>query len=256
MPNTTDIELRGVSFAYEGVPVLEDVNLSIRSRELICVVGPNGGGKTTLLKLILGLLRPDRGEVRLFGGPPRRGRLRVGYMPQYGRYDPQFPVTVTDVVLLGRLGRGGLAGRFAFYRAADRKAARDALALLGMDAAARRPFAALSAGQRQRVLIARALCCQPDLLLLDEPTANVDTVIEARLFEILRELNRRMTIVVVTHDLGFVSQWVQTAVCVNRTVVVHPTSALDGNAIRDLYGDEVRMVRHHDFLSKGGHDDE
>ena len=167
----------------------------------MCIVGPNGGGKTTLVKLILGLLRPQRGEVRVFGQPPHRARLRVGYMPQHVQHDPQFPVTVMDIVLMGRLGQGvlGWPGR------ADRRAAIDALAQVGMEEFRRRPFADLSGGQRQRVLIARALCCKPDLLLLDEPTSNVDSLVEARLLDLLRDLNRQMTIVMVSHDLGFVS---------------------------------------------------
>ena len=115
----------------------------------------------------------------------------------------------------------------------------------------RRPFASLSGGQRQRVLIARALCCKPDLLLLDEPTSNVDSLVEARLLDLLRELNRRMTIVMVSHDLGFVSGLVESVICVNRRVVVHPTSEMTGEAIRDIYGGEVRMVRHNEFSHYG-----
>ncbi len=244
------ILLRGVSFAYERAWVLEDVNLAVGGRESICIVGPNGGGKTTLVKLILGLLRPNSGEVRVFGLPPERARLRIGYMPQYVRHDPRFPVTVMDVVLMGRLGRGGLRRALGWYARPDRRAALDALHQVGMEAAARRPFAALSGGQRQRVLIARALCCQPELLLLDEPTANVDTLVEARLFEILRELNRRMTVVVVSHDLGFVSSLVERVICVNRRVFIHPTSQITGEVIRDLYGGEVRMVQHADTVAK------
>ena len=156
----------------------------------MCIVGPNGGGKTTLVKLILGLLTPQRGEVRVFGQPPHRSRLRVGYMPQHVQHDPQFPVTVMDIVLMGRLGQGGLAGLLGWHGRADRRAALDALAEVGMEEFGRRPFAALSGGQRQRVLIARALCCKPDLLLLDEPTSNVDSLVEARLLDLLRKLNR------------------------------------------------------------------
>lgn len=250
MSNQPDIQIRNVSFAYQGTPVLEDVNLSVGAGESICMVGPNGGGKTTLVKLILGLLSPDRGEIRLFGQAPRLARLHVGYMPQHVRYDPLFPVTVTDVVLSGRLGQGGLGGFFGFYGKADRRAARDALCRLGMEQFARRPFAALSGGQRQRVLIARAICSQAELLLLDEPTANVDMVAETQLFKILRELNRRMTVIVVTHDLGFVSNLVDRVVCVNRKVVTHPTSELSGRVICDLYGSDVSMVRHDNILQE------
>ncbi len=248
-----DVELSGVSFAYDGTPVLENVELTIRPREAVCIVGPNGGGKTTLVKLILGLLKPDCGQIRVFGQPPRQTRLRIGYVPQYAQHDLQFPATVMDVVLMGRLGQQGIASFFGFFSKADREAARSALERVGMEEFENRPFAALSGGQRQRVLIARALCCRPDLLVLDEPTANVDSLAESQLFEVLQELHRRMTVLLVSHDLGFVSHLVETVVCVNRTVAVHPTSELDGDAIRDVYGGEVRMIRHDDILSH--HDD-
>ncbi len=249
------VALRGVSFAYSGEVVLENVGLSIASGEWVSVVGPNGGGKTTLLKLVLGLLRPTAGEVRVFGQPPERGRLRMGYMPQHLRFDPQFPVTVMDIALMGRLGKGGPAQRlFGWFARRDRRAALDALAEVGMADLARRPFAALSGGQRQRTLIARALCGDPDLLLLDEPTANVDVRGEAQVMEILHRLHRRMTIVMVSHDLGFVLSMVQTVVCVNRRVVVHPTSQVTGEVIRDVYGGDVLMVRHDHRCAAEGHE--
>jgi zinc transport system ATP-binding protein len=245
------IAIRGATFSYGVEPVLEDVNLTVGDREAMCVVGPNGGGKTTLIKLILGLLTPQRGEVLVFGQPPHRSRLRIGYMPQHVQHDPLFPVTVMDIVLMGRLGHGSLGGTMGWPGRADRRAAVDALAQAGMGDFGARPFAALSGGQRQRVLIARALCSNPDLLLLDEPTSNVDSLAEARLLDLLRELNRRMTILMVSHDLGFVSGLVENVICVNRRVVVHPTSQMTGEAINDIYGAEVRVVRHNELSSHG-----
>jgi zinc transport system ATP-binding protein len=245
------ISLKNVTFSYGGSPVLEDVNLSVHDRQAICMVGPNGGGKTTLVKLILGLLTPQRGELRIFGQPAHRARLRIGYMPQHVQYDPQFPVTVMDIVLMGRLGvaqEGGWLRRLTGWPCReDRRAARDALAQVGMDDFRRQSFSALSGGQRQRALIARALCCKPDLLLLDEPTSNVDSLVEAKLLDLLRELNQQMTILMVSHDLGFVSGFVESVICVNRRVVVHPTSQMTGQAIHDIYGGEVRVVRHNEF---------
>jgi zinc transport system ATP-binding protein len=265
VPNEPVISLRDVTFSYGGEPALEDVNLTVCEREAVSIVGPNGGGKTTLVKLILGLLAPQRGEIRVFGQLPCRARPRAGYMPQHVQHDAQFPVTVMDIVLMGRLGqqRGAAASSGQDARApdwrsllckvtgwpkrADRRAAIDALRQVGLDDFGRRPFASLSGGQRQRVLIARALCGNPDLLLLDEPTSNVDSLVEARLLDLLRELNRRMTILMVSHDLGFVSGFVESVICVNRRVVVHPTAAITGEVIRDFYGGEVRMVRHDEF---------
>lgn len=248
MPSEPVISLKDVTFSYGREPVLEKVNLSIADRSAVCIVGPNGGGKTTLVKLLLGLLTPQEGEVRIFGQSPCHARMRIGYMPQYVQHDPQFPVTVKDIVLMGRLGRSvfGWPGRD------DRRAAVAALEQVGMRDFVGRPFAALSGGQRQRVLIARALCCKPDLLLLDEPTSNVDSLVEAKLLDLLRSLNQQMTILMVSHDLGFVSGFVESVICVNRRVVVHPTSQITGAMIHDIYGGEVRMVRH-DELSHAGH---
>jgi zinc transport system ATP-binding protein len=247
------IEVRNVSFSYQATPVLENVNLTIYDRESVCMVGPNGGGKTTLLRLLLGQLRPAQGEIRVFGQLPEQARLRLGYMPQRSEYDPLFPVTVLDVVLMGRLGQPGLHGWLGWYAAGDRRAARAALEQVHMADAAARPFNALSGGQRQRVLIARALCCQPELLLLDEPTANVDSLVEARLFDELRQLGQRMTIVLVSHDLGFVTNLVQRVICVNRQAVAHPASQLTPDLIRDMYGGDVKLVRHGDVMCHREH---
>jgi zinc transport system ATP-binding protein len=238
------IVLKDVSFAYRAMPVLEQVNVTVPRGECISIVGPNGGGKTTLLRLVLGLLQPDEGGVRVFGQTPRQARLRIGYMPQHTEHDPLFPVTVLDVVLTGCLGRPGLAGTLGWHGATDRRAAIEALDQVGMVDVAWRPLAALSGGQRQRVLIARALVSRPELLLLDEPTANVDMVGETQLLETLRRLGREMTVVMVSHDLAFVAEVVRRVVCVNRRVAVHPTSEVTPEVLRDLYDHDVRLVQH------------
>ena len=243
------VEIRGMSFAYDGTPVLEDVDLTIDEREFVSVVGPNGGGKTTLIKLLLGLLKPTSGTVRVYGTSPVEARRRIGYMPQHTNLDPQFPVRVIDVVLMGRLG-----AHFGAYRKADRGAATTALGELEIEELARRPFSALSGGQRQRVLIARALAAEPDLLLLDEPTANLDLHVESEFYELLKQLNERLTIVLVSHDFGFVSRYVQTVVCVKRNVIVHPTSEITGEIISEIYGGDMRLVRHDHACAEEGHE--
>jgi len=241
-PGKPPISFEDLSFGYgAGPPVLESVTVTVNELDFACVIGPNGGGKTTLLKLVLGLLQPTGGRIEVFGTSPVRSRPRIGYMPQFAAMDPRFPVQVLDVVLMGRLGPGL---RFGSFSREDRHAASRTIDLVGLAGLERQPFSALSGGQRQRVLLARALASDPDLLLLDEPAAGLDQKVEQDFFELLRELNRSKTVVLVSHDLGFVASFVRTVICVHRTVDVHPTSALDGAAIQKLYGGEVRLVHH------------
>lgn len=235
------IRFDGVSFAYPGGPqVLEDVSFSVSSKDAICVVGPNGGGKSTLLHLILGVLQPRSGVVEVLGRKPEQVRARLGFMPQYSVFDYKFPVNVMDVVLMGRLHFNFL-GR---YRRKDRDKAMAALAEMGMADLAQRPFFALSGGQRQRVLIARALAGDPEIMLLDEPTSNVDPRAEEQFYDTLRVLSGRMTLILVSHDLGFVPDWLTGVLCVNRRVHVHPVTALTGDSIREIYDYGVNMIRH------------
>jgi len=242
----------GVSFSYGHNRVIDDADFDIYKGESVCVIGPNGGGKSTLLKLMLGLLSPDKGQVRLFGQSTKRARARVGYVPQQIEFDPLFPVSSLDVALMGRLGKGSLG----FVTKADRTAALEALDRMGLAEKAKQPFASLSGGQRQAVLIARALVAEAELLLLDEPTAHVDVAAEERLMYSLKALGSDLTLITVSHDLAFVSRSVPKVLCVNRCVHVHPTAKLTEERIRDLYGHEVRMVQHdHEHLdSHGGHD--
>lgn len=249
MTDEPAVHIEQVDFAYDAEPVLQDVTLRIARRDFVCMIGPNGGGKTTLVKLILGLIEPTRGTLQVLGKPPRAARRQMGYVPQYAQYDPHFPVTVLDVVLMGRLGSGGW---FGTYGRADRRVATGALEQVGLADLRERPFSALSGGQRQRVLIARALACEPELLLLDEATANLDQRVEEEFYVLLKRLNERLTIVLVSHDLSVVARVVKTAVCVNRTVMVHATSNLTGDAIAALYGHGLRMVQHDHGHGHGG----
>jgi zinc transport system ATP-binding protein len=200
-----------------------------------------------LLKLVLGLIQPSEGMVRVFGVAPEKVRPRVGYMPQHNTLDLQFPATVMDVALMGRLGTGK---GFGSYSRKDKEIVLQALEQVGLAPLRNKSFAALSGGQRQRLLIARALACEPDLLLLDEPTANLDVVVEGEFYALLKELNERATVVLVSHDLGFVSQYVRNVVCVKRKVAVHPTTEVTGEIISNMYGSRVRMVRHDQNASK------
>lgn len=243
------IQCEQLSFSYGEIPILTDVSFTVQRLDAIALVGPNGGGKSTLLKLILGLLTPQSGAIRVLGTTPRQARPKVGYMPQYLQYDPSFPVSVMDVVLMGRAGSMGLWR----YSAEDRRITRETMAELAVDDLADRSFNSLSGGQRQRILIARALVCEPEILLLDEPTANVDPAAHLQFFEILKELTQKVTVLTVSHDLGFVSQVMSRVFCVNRRVKIHPTSELTGEVIREMYGGDVRMVRHDQCCSERGH---
>ncbi len=243
------ISIRGLSFAYDSREILSNVNLEINSLDSICVVGPNGGGKSTLIKLIIGLLTPGSGTVRVFGKKPEDARYKIGYVPQYAQYDPQFPISVFEVVCMGRLGNS-VTGR---YTKKDREQALKSLKITGISDLARRPFSLISGGQRQRVLIARALATEGDILILDEPTANIDHESELQFFDLLTDLNKRMTILMVTHEVGFASTFFKRIACVNRQVVIHPTSALTGDLIRDMYGGDLQMIRHDHCCSEEGH---
>jgi zinc transport system ATP-binding protein len=222
------------------------VTFKVRRGSFVAIVGPNGGGKTTLLKLILGLLTPDRGRIEVLGLPPVRARRRVGYMPQHVNLDPRFPVNAGDVVLMGRLGPRRPLGP---YRPADLTAAREALAACEAADLYARPFASLSGGQRQRVLIARAIAGEPELLLLDEPTASLDPAVQDDLYELLQQLNERMTVVMVSHDVSTVSRHVDQVLCVNVQVAQHETAAIGAELARLFPGHaDQRLVKHdHDL---------
>ena len=228
---------------------LSGIDLQVSQGELLGIVGPNAGGKSTLLKLILGLLQPQAGALRVLGRDPRAASRLLGYVPQHPSFPRDFPITVEQVVQLGRLGmtRDGAAPRALWPQwptGSDREAVRRALSEVEAGEIAKRQIGTLSGGQLQRVLLARALVCEPRILILDEPTANIDQRLEGEIFDLLRVLNARMTILVVSHDTGFISRSVSRVACVNRTLVCHHTDAIDGAVIQDLYGEPVRMIAH------------
>ncbi len=243
------IDVEAVSFAYGPVPVLSGINLRIEAGEFLGIVGPNAGGKSTLLKLILGLLNPQSGNIRVLGQPTRVASRLLGYVPQYPAFPRDFPITVEQVVLLGRLGvrrSNGLFGGLwpTGLSQEDREAAHQALAEVEVEHVARSRIDHLSGGQLQRVLIARALVGEPRILILDEPTANIDQRMENEIFDLLKMLNERMTILVVSHDIAFISQYVSRVACVNQTLMCHQTGAIHSDTIHDLYGKPVHMITH------------
>ncbi|UCG86757.1 MAG: ABC transporter ATP-binding protein [Gemmatimonadota bacterium] len=246
---TPDIELHRVSFSYGGPLVLQDVTLAVEHGEFLGVVGPNGSGKTTLLRLILGLLEPTAGRLRVLGRAPDDARKLVGYVPQFASFERDFPISVKEMVLQGRLGRTRLLGR---YSGADHAAAQRAMAQVHVEHASSQPIGGLSGGQVQRALVARALVTEPKILVLDEPTSNIDLRAEDNIFNLLEQLRESMTIVVVSHDIGFMTQYVSRVACLNRTLVCHTTSEVTGQVVEELYGAPVHMIQHPHKISTSG----
>ena len=236
------IKIRDLHFNYGDVPILEDINIDIQQKEFIGMVGPNGSGKTTLLKIILGLLAPDHGTVEVLGKPPVQSVKNVGYMPQFAPFTRDFPISVEETVLMGRLGKTSNMG---FFSKEDKQLAAESMEAVEVLDLRKRSIGSLSGGQLQRALIARALTCNPEIMILDEPTANVDMKVEKDIFDLLKRLNEKITIIVVTHDIGFISQYIDRVACINRTLICHPTSELTGETIENLYGTHVHMVHHH-----------
>ncbi len=243
------IDIHSLNFAYGGVPTLSGIDLQVAEGEFLGIVGPNAGGKSTLLKLMLGLLQPQSGSIRIINQHPCAASRLLGYVPQYPSFPRDFPITVAQVVQLGRLGLGQNGGRrYSLWpgrmSTADREATHRALTEVEAGDIAKRQISSLSGGQLQRVLLARALVCDPQILILDEPTANIDQRLEGEIFELLKVLNERMTIVVVSHDVAFISRYVNRVACVNRTLVCHRTDVINGAVIQELYGEPVRMIAH------------
>ena len=228
-----------VSFSYPHLRVLDDVSFHFHSGEFIALVGPNGSGKTTLLKLILGLEEPQRGVVELLGVAPKRSRDRIGYVSQHADYDPTFPISVLEVVKMGALTK-----RTSPFRSNSDDAALNVLHQVELQDLATRPYNALSGGQRRRVLVARALIGEPKMLILDEPTANMDKESEKRLFSTLAKLKGETTILIVTHDMRSVSSLTDRVFCIDahkmgkegRTVVQH--------TLETIQGYEEKRIRH------------
>ena len=228
----TIVDIKNVWFGYNGREVLQDVSLVIRQGDFIAMIGPNGGGKTTLLKLMLGLLRPDRGSIRIMGMSAHKASHYIGYVPQDVHLNRSFPITAIDVVLMGKLKPNKRWGRSS---AQDRREAHEALERMEVAAYASTKMTELSGGQRQRVFIARALVTQPKLLLLDEPTASIDARGQAEFYRMLEALNQDITILVVSHDLVAISTHVKSVACINKRLHHHHQAEITGEMLEEMY---------------------
>lgn len=241
MTNTA-IEISNLNFSFENLIILENINMLIEQGDFAGLVGPNGGGKTSLLKLILGLYKPQSGKISIFGEPLKKQRKVIGYVPQYANFNSDFPISVQDTVLQGRLGISSFFGR---YSQQDKTIATKVMQETEILNLANRPIQSLSGGQMQRVLVARALAAEPEILLLDEPTANIDQRAEKDIFDIFKALNERMTILIISHDIGFVSGYINKVFCLNKTMVCHDSAPVTSDTIHTLYGGHVSEVHHH-----------
>lgn len=242
MVEASVVEARDLSFYHDGQPVLENVSLVVREGDFYAILGPNGGGKTTLLRIILGLLPPSSGTIRLFGGDPESGRSLVGYVPQFRTFDFHYPITVEEMVLSGRLSH--LPGLRKRYGAGDRDRALAVMEKLGLRDLSGRAISTLSGGEQQRVILARALVGEPRLLILDEPTVYVDAPTEVQFFGIVKELRKSMTLLLVTHDIGVISRQVTRVACLNRTLHTHDSPEITEDMITATYHCPVDLVAH------------
>jgi len=246
------INIQDLSFHYHSAAVLENISLQIYAEDYLAVIGPNGGGKTTLLKLILGLLTPSGGTIQVLGTDAVTGRSKIGYLPQHHQNNFQYPISVMEFVLMGRLNQGC----FHRYNQSDIAAAEAVLKKVDVHALKSRHFSQLSGGEKQRVLLARTLVSDPQLLLLDEPTTGFDHQSERCFYEILKDLNQKIPILMVSHDISAVSKYVKTIACLNKHLIYHGSKSLMPKDIEETYCCHVDLIAHgvpHRVLGEHGH---
>jgi len=231
------LEIRDASAGYDDDLVLRNVDLTIYDLDYIGVIGPNGGGKTTLVKLILGLIKPMQGSVVFHS---QDNRNLIGYLPQVSQIDKRFPITVLDVVLSGLMS---VKGRFGSYSHSDKLRALEVLGIMGIKELSKKSIGELSGGQMQRVYLGRAIVADPRLLILDEPNTFVDNKFEHDLYELLSELNKKMAILMVSHDVGTITSYVKTIACVNRNLHYHPSNIITQSQLT-AYNCPIQLITH------------
>lgn len=272
--NTPLIEIKNLSAGYDSRTVLRNVNLTVYDRDFLGIIGPNGGGKTTLIKCILGLLKPTAGEIlysdKRFVTSDKQGSaaqrpaltanrsvLKMGYLPQYNSIDRKFPITVEEVILSGLSSQKSLISRFT---ATHREKARQVIARMGLEGLEKRAIGALSGGQLQRALLGRAIISDPALVVLDEPSTYIDKRFEARLYELLAEINHGCAIILVSHDIGTVLQQVKSIACVNETLDYHPDTGVSEEWLERNFNCPIELLGHgalpHRILAEHKHGDE
>lgn len=236
------IEIKNLYVSYNDIPVLENINITVYRKQFLAIIGPNGGGKTTLLKVILGIIEPNKGKIKINNLNIDQGRKLVGYVPQISDFNRRFPINVQDVILMGRLS--DQKGLFHSYSKNDYKVAEDIMKQLDILNLKDRQIGKLSGGQIQRVLIGRALASSPEILFLDEPTASLDAESRNNIYNILKDLNDEITVLVVTHDLTAVSSYFDSIACLNKNMHYHGDKNLSKDDIDKVYGCPVDLIAH------------
>lgn len=234
------VELRSVDAAYNGVTILKDVNLNIYSDDFIGVIGPNGGGKTTLIKVILKLLKPSKGSVKYFNIESDKSDSFIGYLPQISYIDKKFPISVLEVVLSGLISSKSIIRRCS---SKEKTHARDLINKLGISHIEKKTIGELSGGEMQRVFLCRAIVSSPKLLILDEPNTFVDNKFEHDLYEALKELSKKMAIVIVSHDVGTITSYIKTIACVNKQLHYHESNIITETQLKS-YNCPIQLITH------------
>lgn len=242
-------DVKGLSYHVNGQHILENISFLVKKGDYSAIIGPNGGGKTTLIRLLLGLEKATSGSIKLFGVSQSRFKAfeKIGYVPQrVAQFDAAFPATVLEVVKMGRIARRGLFGRES---EGDRQAVEEAMAKMDVAHLKKKLIGELSGGERQRVMIARALASKPEVLILDEPNTGVDMVSQQRFYSLLRELNKKekLTILFITHDVGVIADDIGSLLCINRSLLScnNPNEVLSCSEMSRLYGIDAHLIHHH-----------
>ena len=235
------IQIVGLSASYEAKQVLNDVNLTVYEHDFLGIIGPNGGGKTTLVKCMLGLHPLDKGDIRFFRNGNEVQELKVGYLPQYNAIDKKFPISIYEVILSGLSRQKPLLRK---YSNAQHAQVRETIVRMGLEGLEDRPIGQLSGGQLQRTLLGRALVAHPEVLILDEPNTYIDKQFETKLYSLLEDINRECTIILISHDIGTVLQNVKTIACVNETLNYHPDTEVSSEWLEAHFGCPIELVGH------------
>lgn len=239
--NTPALDITDLCLSIDGTAILESVSLRVEAGDFLGIIGPNGAGKSMLLQCVLGLITPTCGTIRIFGKTPQESRGQIAYVPQHPSFDLHYPIRVREVVLMGRMNRSTF---LRSWKAEDHARVADALKKVRMTELADRQIGELSIGQVQRVLIARALAVGASLLLLDEPTSSLDPGVGGELYELLESLQPQATIILVSHELTVMSQYVKSVACLNRKLHYHASKKITREMIEETYGDSIDFVMH------------